>query len=298
MGAAIAYLLTSHNYTVISNISGRSQATHDRASAAGVQLVMSDVELCQRADYILSIVPPIDALSTAQRVVAASAGARKIYIDLNAVAPSTARTISQSFEGTSIISVDGGILGSPPSQSSDGQWAKPRLVVSGPYDISTDPQGALLASLLNLRHIAPTIGPASGLKMCFASLTKGFTALAIQSLTTASRLGILEEFKAELHPVQRDRAFGGVKFMQSKAYRWAPEMDEIAKTFGEEGGFDGKLEIFDAIGEVYKLVAADEVLGRVSDEGIRATNEDPDQTVRELAGAMDRRHRTTKGEIE
>lgn len=39
--------------------------------------------------------------------------------------------------------------------------------------------GAHVAEILNTKHIADPIGPASGLQMCFASTTKGLIAIAI-----------------------------------------------------------------------------------------------------------------------
>lgn len=52
--------------------------------------------------------------------------------------------------------------------------------------------------------------------------------------------------------------------MAPKAYRWVREMEEIAKTHAEEGGFE--LEIFHGVAEVYRSVAEETVLGEeVSD---------------------------------
>ena len=101
--------------------------------------------------------------------------------------------------------------------------------------------GHHLAKILNLKHIADTIGPASGLKMCFASTTKGLTAIAIQSFTTAHTLGVLDELQAHLKdysPKTGELAAKGLVSMPPKAYRWVDEMKEIAETFHTEGGFD------------------------------------------------------------
>jgi hypothetical protein len=49
-----------------------------------------------------------------------------------------------------------------------------------------------------LNHISDNVGVASGLKCCFASTTKGFTALCIQAFTTASNLGVLDLLKQEM----------------------------------------------------------------------------------------------------
>src|SRR3989454_8523598 len=47
------------------------------------------------------------------------------------------------------------------------------------------------------------VGTASALKMCYAALTKGFTALATELLVAAQLLGVSEELAKELIGSQR-----------------------------------------------------------------------------------------------
>jgi hypothetical protein len=117
----------------------------------------------------------------------------------------------------SIRLVDGGIIGGPPAPKSDREptlktnatsqaeiaqkWKRPSIPVSGPHKFSSSDapkSGANIAEVLNLNHISDDIGVASGLKCCFASTTKGFTALCIQAFTTASNLGVLDLLKQEM----------------------------------------------------------------------------------------------------
>ena len=126
--------------------------------------------------------------------------------------------------------------------------------------------GAELETVLNVKHIAPDIGSASGLKMCFASLTKGLTALAIQSFTTANCLGVLPELQSHLEaysPKTGELTVRGLMGMQKKAYRWVDEMREIADTFDKDGDFAGSSQhrIFEGIGDVYKVIAQKTNLG-------------------------------------
>lgn len=64
----------------------------------------------------------------------------------------------------------------------------------------------------------------------------------------------------------------GVTNMPPKAYRWVKEMEEIAVTHAEDGGFKGGeglgegRGIFDAVAEVYRAVAEDTVLGEEKTE--------------------------------
>jgi len=285
MGLGFAKLLIAHQYRVVTNITGRSEDTHTRARGGKVELLASDADLVQASDYILSIVPPRDALATARRVVAALQASPRVgktplyYLDLNAISPRSAREIAALFtDPASVVSLDGGIIGSAPRRKDDNalttsvsklvsssfsDWARPILHVSGPHKLSSAPvSGSHLAETLNIKHIADTIGPASGLKMCFATTTKGYTALAIQAFTTASQLGVLEELKKTMGdyvPTQLVTAEKGLTAMPPKAYRWVREMEEIANTHAEEGGFER--DMFQGAADIYKSVAEETVLG-------------------------------------
>ncbi|KAH9891410.1 6-phosphogluconate dehydrogenase [Xylariomycetidae sp. FL2044] len=292
MGMGIAKLLIAHGFSVATNCKGRSTDTIDRAKSAQVELVNSDEELARSCSVILSVVPPRDAVATAQRIVDAflvtsssssspprprddggEENSPLYFADLNAVAPSTARGIAASIERSPrapIRFIDGGIIGGPPTlvkKKQDGveeeEWTKPSIPTSGPYPFSSIPGfGPVLSKVLNERHVGDQIGSASGLKMCFASLSKGFTALAIQSFTTARAMGVLPELEEQVrtrNPAAWAMASRGVVGMAPKAYRWVREMEEIALTFDEEGGFAP--DAFVGAAKVYRAVADDTVLG-------------------------------------
>lgn len=239
--------------------------------------------------------PPADARSTAEAVLAATvsaleSGARDpttaagggplVFVDLNAVSPASARSLAASFAplDKDIVFVDGAIIGGPPSRSSSSSsssssqpessaaapatWYVPQIPTSGPT-----PLPPALASALRAYHLDDRIGSASGLKMCFASLTKGHTAIAIQAFTTAHRLGVLshlgDAIDATLTPGFRGRIEKSVTGMPPKAYRWVAEMEEIAATHRDEGGFGGVegADLFTGAARVYGLVADGTVLG-------------------------------------
>jgi hypothetical protein len=282
MGQGISKLLLAHNFRVITNDSSRSAATRERARSAGIEQLASDEELVQQADYILSIVPPIDAPATAQRVVDAlhSPGAVRDgkgelwYLDLNAGSPDSATALATLFEGEdNVVFVDGGVIGAPPRQDSeDGTWSyRPGIPLSGPHQLTDAPvSGARLAQTLNARHLGPLIGTASGLKACFAALTKGFTALALQSFTTANNLGVLHElgeYMATYNPGAKERAERGIVGCTGKAYRWEEEMRLIGNTFGEQGGFGGRGNVFREVAGVFGALA-EMVEGLEGSEGL------------------------------
>ena len=245
-----------------------SQATQTRATTNSIHLVTTDTDLVNESDYIFSIVPPRDALATAQRIAAAAQReTRPLYfIDLNAISPKSARQIDSLFSSNGPIRyIDGGIIGAPPSLQENGTWKRPSLPVSGPYALAdAEPSGANLADVLNIKHINATIGSATGLKMCFASLTKGHTALAIQSFTTASQLGVLPSLKeamSEFNPAGLKHAEASLPSMCPKAYRWVEEMRQIGETFEADGGFGEGERVFENVAGVFGVVADETVLG-------------------------------------
>lgn len=251
---------------------------------------------------ILSVVPPKDAEGTAQRIIDALSGGPKredlYYADLNAVAPSTCRRIAATIDKARVPArfIDGCVIGGPPrpknapnpgtnqttSDDSDGDWVRPRIPVSGPNSLSDLPDGDRIASILNFRSISPSIGSASGLKMCFAAMTKGYTAIATQSFTTAHSLGVADELQSvmsDLIPRQLSIAEGSVPSMVPKAYRWVREMEEIGKTMEEDGGWTSGL--FDGAAAVYTEVAKDMTLKEE-----KAGKRKRGTTVADVAGIM------------
>ncbi|KAF9698867.1 hypothetical protein EKO04_003155 [Ascochyta lentis] len=269
MGLGVASLLRAHDFRVITNVSDRSIATQDRAKSASIELLASDVELVQQADYILSIVPPKDSASTAQRIIDALKhdNVRKDkkealwFLDLNAGSPDSAKMTYSAFtsDAQAVKFIDGGIIGGPPSQKQDGTWSRPGIPLSGPHTLSSAPvSGARLASILNTRHLGPEIGTASGLKACFAALSKGFTALALQSYTTAANLHVLPDLRYyldEYSPSARDKAEKSIVGCTTKAYRWIEEMHHIGHTFSAQGGFGEQARVFREIAGVYQGLA-------------------------------------------
>jgi hypothetical protein len=107
-----------------------------------------------------------------------------------------------------------------------------------------------------MQHISPSIGAASGLKMCFGAINKSLTAVTIQAYTTAAELGILPALREQMGNFYPDLKTVGEDAMvssQRKAYRWIKEMEEVGATFEEEGGWDRS--VWDGVGGVFDVVA-------------------------------------------
>ncbi|KAI1088112.1 6-phosphogluconate dehydrogenase [Rostrohypoxylon terebratum] len=292
MGLGIGKVLISQNYRALTFAEDRSERTKERARSTGIELLPSIRELVQESDCLLSIVPPRDALATAQRVFDATPSdthTRKrplYYLDLNAIAPSMAIQTQSLFKGNpNIVLIDGGIIGGVPYPKADSPfgWNRPSLMVSGPTKLPyTD-----LASILNIDHMTDQIGAASGLKMCYASTTKGFFALAIQSFVTADALGVLPQLRSYMkkyNATTLEIADKGVVGMPPKAYRWVNEMEQIGIMMKENGGFDQG--VFHNIAEVYRIVAQDTLLGQ-EHPGERVRGTTVDDVVKLMRSGMD-----------
>lgn len=144
--------------------------------------------------------------------------------------------------------------------------------------------------------------------MCFASLSKGYTATAVQAFTTAHRLGVvghLREAVEKTIPSMKPWLDRGVTGMPPKAYRWVREMEEIADTHREEGGWGevGGADIFTGAARVYGFVADGTVLGEEKVGGrVRGTSvEDVARAVAEGLGELERggrERREVEGRVE
>lgn len=230
MGSGVAQRLRENNVTVLTSLAGRSAASAARAKKAGMRAV-DDAELMQ-ADIFLSIVPPGEALALAERFAAllGKADKKPVYVDCNAVSPRTMTRIADVVAATGASFSAAGIIGPPPKPGSTNT----KFYVSGP---AAQEVARLNDHGLIVRVLGSSPTAASALKMSYAGITKGFTALGAAMMLAASREGAAAELKAELAESQGPllawltRQTPG---MYGKAYRWVAELDEIAAFVGEE----------------------------------------------------------------
>jgi 3-hydroxyisobutyrate dehydrogenase-like beta-hydroxyacid dehydrogenase len=249
MGSGVGQRLVENGIEVRTALGGRSDETIARAKAAGM-VGASDQQIAA-CDIILSILPPGDALGLAERLAPALRAAAKkpIYVDCNALNPGTVLRIARVIEETGAIFVDGGIIGGPPKTG-----YTPRIYLSG----EAAPRAAELTKYGLEMPIQPgPIGAASAMKMSYAGITKGFTALGAAMMLAATRAGTAEDLKAELSGSQ-PALFGWLARqmpnMYSKAYRWVAEMEEIAQFVGEDPAAQ---KFYQGAAELYERIAAD-----------------------------------------
>jgi 3-hydroxyisobutyrate dehydrogenase-like beta-hydroxyacid dehydrogenase len=230
MGSGVARRLREHGATVLTSLAGRSAASAERAKSAGMQAV-DDARLMD-ADLFLSIVPPGEALALAQRFapLLAAANRKPVYVDCNAVNPQTMARIAEVVAATRTKFAAAGIIGPPPKPGS----ANTKFYVSGP---AAQDVAVLNAYGLIVRVLEGDLTAASALKMSYAGITKGFTALGAAMMLAAAREGSDEALKAELAESQGPLLAWLARqtpSMYGKAYRWVAELDEIAGFVGDE----------------------------------------------------------------
>lgn len=255
MGQAVGALMSRGGVRVLTCLAGRSERTRGLARAAGFTDVPTLEALVREAELVLSIVPPAQALAVARDVAGALRSTRSyvVYVDCNALAPRTVCDVARVIKPTGSGFVDAGIVGGPPRDAES-----PRFYASGPDRALF---GEMREAGLDVRLLGDVIGEASAVKMCYAALTKGTTAIATELLVAARKLGVYDTLVAELRdsqPAQAKRMADAVPAMPGKAHRWIAEMEEIARTF-EDVGLTPL--IFQGAAEMYRLTARSDIGG-------------------------------------
>ncbi|HEX7967434.1 MAG TPA: DUF1932 domain-containing protein [Stellaceae bacterium] len=225
MGSAVGRRLREGGARVITALAGRSAASIARAERAGLAGVDSDERLVAEADFLLSIVPPGEAIGLVERLapVLTRSSRKPIYVDCNAVAPATAERIGGLVAATGCRYVDAAIIGPPPAGA-----ARTMFYASGEAAKELLRVGALG---LQVRVLDAPAGAASALKMSYAGITKGLTGLGAAMMLGATRSGAAAALRQELGESQPHLLAWlsrQVPAMFPKAYRWVAEMEEIA----------------------------------------------------------------------
>ena len=269
MGHNVGRALREGGLEVISYLEGRSARTRGLAAAAGIVDVASLEDLVDEADLILSIIAPSEATGLARDVGQAirTVGSDVYYADCNAISPQTTLDIEEIIAGDGGRFIDGSIIGGPPK----GGY-RPRFYVSGGHaGVMSELDGMGIV----VKQMGDEVGRASGIKMCYAGLTKGTSALHVAVLSLAESLGLTEELGAELASSQAaafEAMESGISRLPARAGRWVGEMEEIAATYGSRGLPSGFHEGAAAVYGLLSRTAFAEERAETVDEG-RTTGE-------------------------
>jgi L-threonate 2-dehydrogenase len=250
MGSGVGRRLVERGATVVTVLDGRSEKSQARARAAGMAAVSAEDAVA--ADLFLSIVPPGDALALSERFapLLRARNEKPVYVDCNAVSPETAVDIAAVISATGTPFVDAGIIGAPPQPD----YAGPTFYASGD---AADRFAALGEYGLKVRVIDAPAGAASAMKMSYAGITKGFTALGAAMMLAATRAGTAPALRQELsesQPALLGWLSRQVPAMFPKAYRFVAEMEEIADFVGEDAA---AREMYEGYAKLYARLAAD-----------------------------------------
>lgn len=244
MGSVVAASMQSGGHEIYWASEGRSRQTRERASDLRLIDAITISRLGHICSMIVSVCPPEFADDVADQVLQCSF--RGLFVDANAISPERVRRMSGRMGG--ITFVDACIIG--PATRNPGQtW----IYFSG--ENAPEAAGFFGPGPLQATIIYGDIGAASALKMCFAAYSKGASALLCAALAAAEQLGVRELLEkqwtlaggAAANPVPKM-----VTQIAPKAWRFAPEMREIAATFESArlpGGFHA------AAAEIYSRLA-------------------------------------------
>ncbi|MCY4078962.1 MAG: DUF1932 domain-containing protein [Caldilineaceae bacterium] len=259
MGHTVGERLKAHGLRIIAHLADRSARTRGLAEKAGIEEVDSYDSLIEMADVVLCILVPAEAGTAAQTVAKAlrRTGADLLYADCNAVSPQTTIAIGETITEAGGRFVDASIIGPPPRRE-----GATRFYASGVH-------AGELAKLedygLDVPVISDSVGDASAIKMCYAGMTKGLTALCTNLLVAAEALGIREALFDEWGMSQEAmlKRVQGLPSMPPKSRRWVGEMEEIAATMA---GVGMSPKFHEGAADVYRFVGASALADRTPED--------------------------------
>ena len=279
MGHAIGQLLKENELRVLTCLEGRSKRTRELSDQAGITDVPNLNELVEQSDVLMSVTVS-EAVPGLCREIADAVkvtGTELLFAECNAIAPELSKKMGGVLQGAGARYVDASIIGGPPRNGSS-----PRIYVSG--DNATEFE-QLRDFGLDVRNLGPQLGRASGIKMCYAAMTKGTTALHAELLIAAEKLGLTKELMTEFsgsQPAVVSRMEGWMPTMPAKSRRWVSEMEEIEKTFSDLGMTPN---IFKGVADIYRMISAT----ALGDENPESRDKDRDlaETIRIIAEAVE-----------
>jgi 3-hydroxyisobutyrate dehydrogenase-like beta-hydroxyacid dehydrogenase len=223
MGSAVGAQARLAGARVLWVSTDRSAATFQRAIEAELEDAGDLRTAVGHSEIVLSICPPKDAEAVSESV--AAEGFSGIYVEANAISPDRMTRIAERQERAGATCVDGSIIGSPPRGD-----ARPRLYLAGDPAAVRSVEACFTGTLVLARPLDRPLGAASALKMSYGGFQKAARALAAVSQALAGVHGVsaelLNEGRGLTGSVLGEQAH--LAGMAAKAWRWAPEMEEVA----------------------------------------------------------------------
>ena len=248
MGHALGQLLKEHELRVITSLTGRSGRTRMLSEKTGIIDVPDLNELVEQADVLMSVTVSEAVPGLCEQIANAvkATGTDLLFAECNAIAPELSKKMEGVLSESGARYVDASIIGGPPRDGSS-----PRVYVSGDNAAEFE---QLRDFGLDVRNLGPQLGRASGIKMCYAAMTKGTTALQSELLIAAEKMGLTQELMAEFsgsQPAVVQRMEGWIPSMPAKSRRWISEMEQIEATFRDLGLTPN---IFKGVTDIYRMI--------------------------------------------
>ena len=250
MGHAVGQRLRENELDVITCLAGRSDRTRALASKAGIRDIPTMEDLVRQADLVMSMTVSAAVPGVCRQVADAltATGADVLFAECNAISPKLARELEPVITGAGGRYVDVSIIGGPPRPG-----YSPHFYASGEQVSEFE---RLNDSGLTVLKLDGEVGQASGIKMCYAAMTKGTSALYSQLLMAAELMGLTEPLLAEFQSGQQEvlqRMERGIPSVPPRARRWVSEMEEIRDTFAHLGMTP---HLFEGVAEMYRLIGS------------------------------------------
>ena len=286
MGHAVGQRLRENELDVVTCLAGRSDRTRALAAKAGIRDVPTMEELVEQSDLIMSMTVSEAVPGLCREVADAitATGSDTLFAECNAIAPQLARELEPVITGAGGRFVDVSIIGGPPRPG-----YSPHFYVSGEHRSQFERLNDFGITVLRLDG---EVGQASGIKMCYAAMTKGTSALYAELLMAAELMGLTEPLLAEFQSGQQavlQRMERNMPTVPPRARRWVSEMEEIRDTFTHLGMTP---HIFEGVAEMYRFIGGSP-LGEEFPES-RDRDRTFTETIRQLAEHL-RAHGTGDG---
>ena len=276
MGHAVGQRLRENELDVITCLAGRSDRTRALARKAGIRDVSNLEALVEEADLVMSMTVSAAVPGLCSQVADAlkATGASILFAECNAIAPQLVRELEPLITDAGGKFVDVSIIGGPPRPG-----YSPHFYTSGEHA----PQFAQLNDFgLEVLDLNGGVGKASGIKMCYAAMTKGSWALYSQLLMAAELMDLTEPLLAEFQSGQQavlQRMESTLPTVPPRSRRWVSEMEEIRDTFASLGMTPN---LFEGVAEMYRFIGSTP-LGEEFPES-RDRDRTFTETIQQLAG--------------
>ncbi len=250
MGHAVGQRLRENELDVITCLAGRSDRTRALADKAGIRDIPTMEELVEQSDLIMSMTVSAAVSSLCRQVADAlrATGVDTLFAECNAIAPQLARELEPIITDAGGRFVDVSIIGGPPRPG-----YSPHFYTSGDAASQFEQLNYFGLTVLKLDG---EVGQASGIKMCYAAMTKGSWALYSELLMAAELMGLTEPLLAEFQSGQQavlQRMERTLPTVPARSLRWVSEMEEIRNTFAHLGMTP---HLFEGVAEMYRFIGS------------------------------------------